>query len=758
MFDSQTTPGPTPGDVKSSLIRHGDRLDYAVFVTLFVVFSLHWFTGFKTLPWDAMDEFYPMSRFTVDTIRAGHWPWWNPFQYAGTPWFADPQSLIFTLFTPIGVALGSAYTPGVFGSLLLLHLLAGGVAIIGYARATGCPLLQRVVAAIVYAMAGVATSRLQHVPQIVTYAYLPVILYFAHGWLQRPTLARWLCLTAMLALFAANPNQLSLLGALALSAIIMVHWATQPAGRLVKLAGLAAAAAIALLAASPLLAAVAEFAALSARTGLSLGDSAPSSFPAFLLTALGFPGVVGIGGMDKLLWPPNDLTESWLYLGVGPILLLLLAAGKADRRMQMALLALLAAFAMYSLGINASLYPWLYANVPGFNLFRRPADGAYVVVFVAALLLTLSRSPMQALPARRVVATALALAAALLATSYVLGGYDFARARAQAHAYLVNGALMALRFLIMAMVIVLLQRRYTANWSERAAAIWIVALCIVVDVTSPVRYREYVGVSRSSAPVQIYRNHLRTDEAREVRQMVDWLAANGAGGNRATVRFEAAHAPLGRAMPSAVAIASTLGYSPMRLASYHQIIGAPEPWLPRVLTRFAPHYDSAWFKAIGLRYVLLSAHHLDTGDSGDGLANLAKSLRENLVRSGAQRVLRRANDELWQLPEGSPVVSLVDASALAGREPATHDPTRGQCALLDRTAESIAVQCEVKVASTAVFSEVWYPGWYACVDGNSQRVDSAWGLLRAIPLPVGQRRVTMHFEPVPFWRNARCAG
>ena len=58
----------------------------------------------------------------------------------------------------------------------MLHVAAGGFALIAYAKAFPSSVLQRVVAALTFAMAGVATSRLQHVPQIVTYSYLAIIL------------------------------------------------------------------------------------------------------------------------------------------------------------------------------------------------------------------------------------------------------------------------------------------------------------------------------------------------------------------------------------------------------------------------------------------------------------------------------------------------------------------------------------------------------------------------------------------------------
>jgi uncharacterized membrane protein YfhO len=50
-----------------------------------------------------------------------------------------------------------------------------------------------------------------------------------------------------------------------------------------------------------------------------------------------------------------------------------------------------------------------------------------------------------------------------------------------------------------------------------------------------------------------------------------------------------------------------------------------------------------------------------------------------------------------------------------------------------------------------VFSDVWYPGWRAYVDGESVHLLRANYLFRAIPLKEGEHRVIMVYRPVTFW-------
>ena len=41
---------------------------------------------------DSATAFYPWYGFLGDSLRSGHIPMWNPSQFAGTPFAADPES------------------------------------------------------------------------------------------------------------------------------------------------------------------------------------------------------------------------------------------------------------------------------------------------------------------------------------------------------------------------------------------------------------------------------------------------------------------------------------------------------------------------------------------------------------------------------------------------------------------------------------------------------------------------------------------
>ena len=200
------------------------RQDILLLTLLWALASLPWLLGNHFIPYDSFDEFYPQSRFVVDSLRRGDWPWWNPYQYAGLPVFGDPQAMLFSLHTMVGLLLGSHYTLHIFDISTLGYLLMGALAIyaLGYGR--GVPRVWLLSAAVVFMLGGVATGRLQHMTQILTYAWLPLLLWMILRLFEKPTIWRAVMLGLVGAFWAANANQVVVLGGifLATSALYLV--------------------------------------------------------------------------------------------------------------------------------------------------------------------------------------------------------------------------------------------------------------------------------------------------------------------------------------------------------------------------------------------------------------------------------------------------------------------------------------------------------------------------------------------------------
>jgi len=59
------------------------------------------------LKWDLIDVVFPFRYFFSESMQAGYFPFWNPYQQTGTPFFADLQA------------------PTYYPELLLVSLLGG---------------------------------------------------------------------------------------------------------------------------------------------------------------------------------------------------------------------------------------------------------------------------------------------------------------------------------------------------------------------------------------------------------------------------------------------------------------------------------------------------------------------------------------------------------------------------------------------------------------------------------------------------------
>src|ERR671933_1502800 len=109
--------------------------DVAAALTLFALTLLadgDLFRNEITLGSDAATQYYPFYYFLGESLRSGSLPAWNPYQFSGTPFAADPLSgwgyllamLLFTFLPLVGAVKG----------LMFLHLLLSGLFTYALAR------------------------------------------------------------------------------------------------------------------------------------------------------------------------------------------------------------------------------------------------------------------------------------------------------------------------------------------------------------------------------------------------------------------------------------------------------------------------------------------------------------------------------------------------------------------------------------------------------------------------------------------------
>jgi hypothetical protein len=143
-------------------------------------FAAYWqvITFGNCLKWDMVDQYFPWRYHVISCLRAGELPLWNPYNFAGYPIHADPQSgawyMPLWLFSLFGNYTSHANAVEVFihiwlagvGMYLLTRRLYGNhnIALIAGASYIGCGLL---------------VGNAQHFTYIISACWLPfVLLYF----------------------------------------------------------------------------------------------------------------------------------------------------------------------------------------------------------------------------------------------------------------------------------------------------------------------------------------------------------------------------------------------------------------------------------------------------------------------------------------------------------------------------------------------------------------------------------------------------
>ncbi|MHB2020429.1 MAG: hypothetical protein ACYCW6_26125 [Candidatus Xenobia bacterium] len=113
---------------------------------------------------------------------------------------------------------------------------------------------------------------------------------------------------------------------------------------------------------------------------------------------------------------------------------------------------------------------------------------------------------------------------------------------------------------------------------------------------------------------------------------------------------------------------------------------------------------------------------------------------------GQGRVMPR-EDQLMALSHES--VDPGQVVLLEAPLPPVRPHATGKVSLVSWSPDRIRYTVEASADAYAVFSEVWYPGWRAHIDGHNTPVARGDGLLRTIWVPAGHHEVEMVY--CPFW-------
>ena len=689
---------------------------------------------------DLLFYFLPYRSYLADAWRHGRWlPLWNSDIYLGAPFLANIQAA--ALYPP-NIILAALPITAAIGWLVALHTGLAGVGMYLYAlRSLRLRILGSLVAGLVYMLGTLMFSQVGHLNQHATLAWTPWLMLTTDRAAAKPTTQRLASVAAVVALvvLAGHTQQayltILLAGGVAAARVCAMAVRRREGGRAAR-ASLLLAAAVAIgagVAALQLIPTLELISHSSRSGGLTLADAG-----SFSLRYRGF-----LNGLlpDYTADHPAEVSAS---VGSAVLPLIGLAIFTRWRRPTVWIWALLGAVSVIvAFGPKARVYDMFYAVLPGFNFFRVPARVLLITAVSAAVL-----SGYGAMTAEQLVrvckrsqwrkqALSAAGGAACLAAVPIL---------AVCLAFLPpNGLRGALMVLPMPNVANL---AFMTGLEAAAAAVLFVAICwhrgllgvlpviVLVDLTLLSSHAYALNplpdtVAEASKSTALLAPHDLDERYLALIQPGTLAVRTGAipaGLGEADRSRYAGLLQTGLSLaPNVSMIDGTLdadGYDGGVLPM-HSYVSFRAPLLPAGSTNPADYtdrlltdraWDPGWLQAAGVTTVVTDGRN--PNPPGTNVMTPADRAM-GLVAWRINRPLLRA-----RLDDGRPARVLVD------------------------TGERVVVSLPTGAAGTLVFSDTYYPGWVATVDGRPARIEEYAGYLRGVRIPLGAREVVFEYRPV----------
>lgn len=741
-----------------------------IFLAAWASFSLPWLSGRVTIPYDAKAHFQAQLQFLARSLHEGQSPFWTPNVFGGSPQIADPQSLIFS---PALLVAWLIEQPGfrTLDILVLAHLGFGGLCILMFFRDRGWHPAGAIVAALGFAFGAAAAWRIQHVGQVFNFGEFGFTLWMLSRALERASWRYGVLAGLGGAMMISTPDQVSLLGCYVLGGYVFWYW-LDGAGRAGRLASsvrpLAASVVVGLLLAIVPLVLTLLFAASSQRAMISYDEAIRGSLhPASLLTAL-IGDLFGAGdpnveywGPSSMAWSPGILALSQnmseVYFGILPVAAILtigLTRGLLWAREIRFFTTAAFIMLLYGLGGYTPAFRWMYDVLPGVSGFRRPADAAFMIGGLFAVVggYLVHRWVSGGLSASGPVRAALKLSLLVLLLALAV----FAAVAHDRLQVATPPILLALALLGGGLVLLRLSEPLAARMPVAVTAVLAGFMVLDLGVNN--------GPNESTAlPPAKFEVMNRDTSNRTIALLKGRLAANTDLARRDRVELVG----VGFEWPNLGMIHGfdhVLGYNPLRLKDFVDATGARDTIAgpdQRRFTPLFPSYRSLLSDMLGLRWIA---------------ASIPIEQIDPTLRPGDLRFVTQTEDGyIYENPQALPRVQFVrdwqvaDFEALTGQGnwPRGFDPRRS--VLLEDNPETIEAprttgpaavsivsydNTRVEIAVTSpdpgfvVLNDVWHRWWTVTIDGDEADVLKANVLFRAVQVPAGAHRIVFEFRPI----------
>ncbi|NLE44187.1 MAG: YfhO family protein [Chloroflexi bacterium] len=689
---------------------------------------------------DLVSFLWPMARFTARTIQSGVIPLWNPHLYSGAPFAADNQSGVFYPLNLATYLIVGEPSYGWMEWLVILHVWIAAVNAFALARGLGLRRASACLAALSFSLSDLFITHIGNLNINMTAAWLPLLVLCVHRALTLRSVRWAVGGGAVLAVAGLAGHAQMLLFLLMAMLLYVLH-------RLVvdRNEGMRYAAGSFLLAGLTLLiglggAAVAlipayEMVGHTGRGYLSYEEATRYSLPPRALLGLLAPDYFGRGPAG--FWGPWERVEVG-YAGVATLALSFLALGQRWRRRTgqieggtacqhaddgWAYFALIVPVGFtLAMGRHTSLYGLLYRFVPAFDQIRVPAR----LILLANLGL------------------------AMLAAYGLDGllGERSTRWTRHAGAIVVLGAVITLVVGVLRAQTVPQDRMVQATRSIVTAAVLLGTVGVLLWGSAGHPRLAWLIVPVLAVDLIGLGSRLEVDahdptQGFEHDNVVAFL--------REDASLHRIESNAGAWQPNAALVHGLYDiggiYNPLALAPY-------EAYRWAVGERGAPLYN-----LLGVKYVLCDKES-PPGDERFALAfsedpeidvylNTAALPRALLVYANQVVADHSAAWEAIHWPGFDPSEQIiVEAGDLIANNPGEGER---RIAFVSYDINQVEISVVTPVTGYLFLSDVYYPGWWATVDGSRVEVLRANYAFRAVLVPPGTHRVRMVFQPTSWY-------
>jgi len=727
--------------------------------------------------------YYPLAAFAAHQVQSGHFPLWNPYLFAGSPFAADYQTGLLYPVNLLVWMFARPFTYSTFEATMIAHVGWASATMYGFTRALGLRRAPAILAGVIFAYGGFMTAQLGHAPMIAVASWLPAILAALyrgrHGGVGWSVLAG---AALTMAIFAGHPQIVLYVGLTAIAYALYLAWETRPVPATVpvtesddttdtpaptRISGvrawrndpimrhwIGALARVALFLgvaaglAAPLLLPAAQLARRSVRAGIGYDAATEYSLHPFTLLQLILPKVFG-DNPTNYFYSNVFSGETWGYAGVVTLVLVAVAMLRHGTGQRGFFAALGIASLLGALGAFTPVHSWLYTFVPGFGSVRAAGRLLILENFAVAVLAAYGLEALRAwcsvhLPGsegfgvalRRlrwcivVAIGALALFVIPLFYSIVLGRDDPVGRPVIA----LDG--LNLLLLLLAGTIGILWVAERRRVSTRILTALTLAL-VVLDLFSAT-----AGFNPTTDDLLAGFRH--NDAQRE-------LQARAATEPLFRVDTDDVADRLQPSLPMLDGVDTVSGaYNPLTLADYAVL-----------RERAQSSRSSALYGLLNVAYVAEPSEKPAPRDwtrafTGDRVTFYQPS-RPPLPRAFVVGTATSVSGpgpafDRIKAPDFDPakIVYVQDAVPVQAQS-ATSDPGASVATVTRPDTETVTVQVQTTGAGYLVLADAYYPGWQATLDGHAAPVLQADLAFRAVYLPDGGvHTVTFHFAPT-YW-------